>query len=66
MNKKERMERRRKNEEYQEFFNKFSQEEVQIAKENELNNQIESDIPDKPAEKTFLEKQEMAGCGNTK
>lgn len=40
MNKKERMERRRKNEEYQEFFNKFSQEEVQIAKENELNNQI--------------------------
>lgn len=57
MNKKERMERRRKNEEYQEFFNKFSQEEVQIAKENELNNQIESEIPDKPAEKTFLEKQ---------
>lgn len=57
MNKKERMERRRKNEEYQEFFNKFSQEEVQIAKENELNNQIESDIPDKSAEKTFLEKQ---------
>ena len=28
MNKKERMERRRKNEEYQEFFNKLSQEEV--------------------------------------
>ncbi len=57
MNKKERMERRRKNEEYQEFFNKFSQEEMQIAKENELNNQGETDIPDKPAEKTFLEKQ---------
>lgn len=57
MNEKEKMERRRKNQEYQDFFNSFSQGKIIADNGAKLNVREPSDTDDKLAEKSFLERQ---------